>query len=949
MVERTERGERRDSPAPSLSSWVAGPMIFALFVVVLPGLWLASRVIEEAILKSALADLSRTHEEWTHRMNERLIATEASAVRYGHMLTAELEAPHERAPERFDALVGPAPDGGMVTRKTGFDRKRDAVVWLPKGYPLDDSGKLFLLEIKRVTELYSAGGPGEPIDTWLIPSRNGLVMFWPSHTNYIDQVDTTTDFVNSEWMSLVLPANNPKGEPRWTPTSYDPAARQWMVSVVVPFFQRGTFAGSAGHDVTVEMVAASLRELALYPGTQHALVRGDGTLLVSSVHESKIHDSNGTVTIDVLGDAALKRAFDAAKQDALPSGARVVGSTDQRVLVAARIAETDWYLLTDVPRSALLSSVKGLYWNYWLIAAIAILAIVVLPVLVIMRVTLPSVRQLVAVAERIRGGDLEQRFETSGTREFVHIGQALNAMAQQLRESFNTLEKANEELEKRVDARTSELQDAKTAADTANKAKSEFLANMSHELRTPLNGILGYTQILQRSKRLGEQEQSGIEVISECGAHLLTLINDVLDLAKIESQMMELSPNDFHLPTFLRSTAEICRVRAEQKGIAFVYKPVGLMPEGVHADQRRLRQVLINLLGNAIKFTEKGSVTFTVATVPNGAKRDGAEPPPSAETCMLRFEIEDTGCGISAAHLEQVFQPFKQVGDIRQRTEGTGLGLSISQRITNLMGSSIQIKSEPGKGSVFWLDLTLVESSTWQETANFTPQGLVVGYQGKRRRVLVVDDKWENRAVLTKMLEAIGFEMTEANNGQEGLEKALSGEFDLIITDLKMPVLDGWTMMRRIRETKAIAGTTIIATSASVFSSDQHKTLDAGADDFVPKPLQMDELLVKIQQHVKLEWIYDRQSGAQAAPAPKGNLAESAPLADLVYPPIDELKALLALARKGLVKQIQRYADKLDQDDPKYAPFTKHLRQMAREFRLEAVEGLVTSRIAESN
>jgi PAS domain S-box-containing protein len=249
---------------------------------------------------------------------------------------------------------------------------------------------------------------------------------------------------------------------------------------------------------------------------------------------------------------------------------------------------------------------------------------------------------------------------------------------------------------------------AREAAEAASRAKSEFLANMSHELRTPLNGIMGYAQILQRSKFLNEEERSRINVIYQCGSHLLTLINDILDLSKIEAQKVELMPTDFHFPAFLQGVAEMCRIRAEIKGIHFHFPSSPELPIGIHADEKRLRQVLINLLSNAIKFTDAGSVTFIVSFATEG---------------KIRFEIRDTGTGIAQDQLQAIFQPFEQVGDRRRHTEGTGLGLAISQRIVELMGSTIQVQSEMNVGSIFWFDVNISQADEWVKTSQIDDRG----------------------------------------------------------------------------------------------------------------------------------------------------------------------------------------------------------------------------------
>ncbi|AUX40968.1 sensor histidine kinase [Sorangium cellulosum] len=606
-----------------------------------------------------------------------------------------------------------------------------------------------------------------------------------------------------------------------------------------------------------------------------------------------------------------------------------------------------WTVAFVRPESAFLGPIEAKTTRDALVLASLIAAIVTAAAVLMAELLTRPITRLAQAASDLAAGKLDTAVEVRSTDEMGALAASFNQMARQLRGSF-------EELEERVEQRTAELKEAKVAADAANKAKSEFLANMSHELRTPLNGILGYAQILRRSRGLSEQDLRGVGVIQQSGAHLLTLINDVLDLAKIEAQTMEIHTGDFHLPSFLRSTAEICRIRAEQKGITLVFRPDPELPEDVQGDERRLRQVLINLLGNAVKFTEKGSVTFTVTRLGDGQPPSQGGGPDSrgrreaaVKRHLVRFEIEDTGCGIRADQMGQIFLPFKQAGDDKRRVEGTGLGLSISQRIVTLLGSTIQVRSEPGEGSVFWMDVTLAESPRRKQPASLPPPGEIVNYKGRRRRILVVDDQWENRAVLSKMLESVGFEVEEATNGSEGLAAASEREVDLIITDLMMPELDGWEMMQRVRQLPDRGDLKIFASSASVFVSDQHKSLAAGADEFLPKPVQLEELLRRMEQHLGLEWVYEGQDAASAAdeadeadeaPRSRSFQAVDQAAAPVVLPSPADLRALSEIAHKGLFNQLQRQLDRLEQSDPKLAPFCKQVRHLMKDFNMDAVE-----------
>ncbi len=490
---------------------------------------------------------------------------------------------------------------------------------------------------------------------------------------------------------------------------------------------------------------------------------------------------------------------------------------------------------------------------------------------------------------------------------------------------FNETQKAKEAAET-----------ARSAAEAANQAKSIFLASMSHELRTPLNGILGYTQILKRDHDLTEKQRKGIDIIHRSGEHLLMMINDVLDLSKIEAEKMELTPGQVHFSSFLKTLTEIIYVRAAQKSINFDYHPMSPLPSAIEADETRLRQVLLNLLGNAVKFTEQGNVSLKVGYANSEQWADNNRQPDAGASHKIRFQIEDNGIGISLEKQGEIFLPFHQVGDKHAQAAGTGLGLAISQKLVQKMGGQIQVRSEFGGGSTFWFDVDLPEVPWDAEPAQSIKQE-IIGYsskEGKPLKILVVDDKAENRLVLTGLLEPLGFDLREATNGLEALSFAEKVVPDLILMDLVMPEMDGFEATKQIRQIPSLKNTTVIAISASVFEQVKQKSRDAGCDDYLGKPFQVEELLEKLRIHLHLAWIYNEVKGTEPLPAETEKKIFTPPS----RPDLSELHELVLI---GDVMGLQEQATKLMDADQTLSTFVLHINQLADNFQLDELQDFI--------
>ncbi|HTD17169.1 MAG TPA: ATP-binding protein [Chthoniobacterales bacterium] len=399
---------------------------------------------------------------------------------------------------------------------------------------------------------------------------------------------------------------------------------------------------------------------------------------------------------------------------------------------------------------------------------------------------------------------------------------------------LRTLELKENEIELRKAKDAAELQ--KEQAETANRAKTTFLANMSHELRTPINSILGYTQILLRRPRIGEDVKSRLTTILASGEHLLQMINEVLDLTRVEAGRVPVTPQALQLQKFLGGVVDEFKLRAARTNLRFVHEIAGVLPDWVWTDPVRLRQVLYNLLGNAMKFTTKGEVAFRVYL----------------DSAQIRFEIKDTGKGIPKHELPQIFRPFYQATNNDLAGQGVGLGLYISKQIVELLGGEITVTSQIGQGTTF--TFFIPRRDALPDLGDIqSPQ--IIGYRGRRRRILVVDDEPLNRAMLKELLSMVGFTAIEADSTESALS-VIKNHFDAVISDIRMPDYDGHALCRQMRSSPQTEDLVIIASSASVFAEDQRLALDSGFNDFLAKPVMEEELFAILEKHLELTWIY---------------------------------------------------------------------------------------------
>ncbi len=832
-----------------LSALVVG---ICLLSGLLSGLWISASTERDATVK-LISSLDRTADRYEANLTEELARKTTAGV-----LVAELLR---------EALVNPQAPRHAMELKKGGDGALRAIVG-EYGVHLAKRSDLTQGTVRDIETMFHVGpmlGRMAALDfiNFYFEGANGDLLFetpsdWPL------QVQADEDY--RQYFALVAPVENPQRKPAWKPVYFDEIQKKWMTSLRVPLYDGERFLGAVGFDYDLGTLIKDVRRLDQVEGWCNAfLVTAGGDLIVHPDYMDKIqvassqHQSLAADAIANTGIAGFVRTVLAQGNPSLDDQQFMDGKLHMHASVRT-IQPMGWKLVLYASHNSVTAPLRATQAK--VITASIILAIILALLLRwgFRRIVLNRLAALTTSAERLGAGQWDAPLPPVDEDEIGSLTRSFKNMAIKVRGLI-------ENLEVRVAERTAELVTAKESAESANRAKSTFLSSMSHEIRTPLNAVLGYSQLLARDDRLLADQRKAIDVINRSGEHLLHIINDILELSRIEAGRSTYEPSDFDLYYLLDNLDSLFRQRAQAKRLSMQVHLGDSLPRFIRTDERKLRQILLNLLSNALKFTTQGRVDMFA----------------SAEPGRLVISVSDTGPGISAADQAQLFQPFFQAASSRRRGDGTGLGLALSHGFAVLLGGSLRVDSRVGEGARFTIDIPVTEvQAVVRRPEGRQVTGLAAGQSPPR--LVVAEDQQDSRELLAGLMSSAGCVVEAVADGAAAVEACRRERPDLIWMDIDMPVMDGLTAASLIRRLPG-PPPVIVALTAAAFVEDRSRILAGGCDDVTHKPYREEDLFQIMEQLIGIRFLW---KDTAAAPASASAMDDDAVRTGLMRLPLEE-------------------------------------------------------------